>query len=86
MFVFNLFGPALKYRLDVFDRCNPDISDYVIIMTDRKSYPFYKDYHHKYEFFFIDDEDAFQKHAYLTGDYVSKYFLTKKIYLNLDYY
>lgn len=55
MFIFNLFGPALKYRLDVFDYCSPNIKDYVIIMTDKKSYPFYKDYHSKYEFVFIDD-------------------------------
>lgn len=55
MFIFNLFGPALKYRLDVFDHCNPDVSSFVIIMTDKKSYPFYKEYHNKYEFVFIDD-------------------------------
>ena len=75
MFVFNLFGPALKYRLDVFDRCNPDISDYVIIMTDRKSYPFYKDYHHKYEFFFIDDvvrDNISLKYELIPSDFIDE--------------
>ena len=55
MFIFNLFGPVLKYRLEVFDYCNKNIRDYVIIMTDKKSYKHYKDFHDKYEFVFIED-------------------------------
>jgi len=55
MFAFNLFGPALKYRLDVFDHCSGKTSDYVMILTDKESYKFYKDYHHKYKFVFVED-------------------------------
>lgn len=55
MFAFNIYGPALKYRLDImYDAC-PNVADKILIMTDKKSYPFYKDYHNIYEFVMVED-------------------------------
>lgn len=48
-------GPISKYRLDVFTEASPDVKDYFIFFTNRASYNYYKDYHDKLDFVFIDD-------------------------------
>lgn len=54
-FVVHFSGPISKYRLDLFMDSSPDIKDHVIFFTNKDSYLYYKEYHNKLEFVFIDD-------------------------------
>lgn len=66
MFAMNVFGPALKYRLDLLKHASHDIKDKIVILTDRVSFDkFYCESHHDYNFIFVED-------------YMSKYELSVK--------
>lgn len=66
MIALNVFGPALKYRLDLLKNSSYDVRKYVHILTDKISYEkFYQDFKNDYNFFFIED-------------YMSKFYLSLK--------
>jgi hypothetical protein len=66
MFALNVFGPALKYRLDLLKYSSYDIRHLLVILTDKISYEkFYKEFHDDYTFIFVED-------------YMSKYPLSLK--------
>jgi len=56
MIALNVFGPALKYRLDLLKDSSYNVKDKVHILTDRVSYEkFYSDFHKEYTFVFVED-------------------------------
>ena len=56
MIALNVFGPALKYRLDLLKDSSYDVRDKVHILTDRVSYEkFYYDFHDDYTWVFVED-------------------------------
>lgn len=56
MIIMSVFGPALKYRLDILKYSSYDVREYVHILTDRVSYEnFYQDFHNDYTFVFVED-------------------------------
>lgn len=66
MIALNVFGPALKYRLDLLKYSSYDVRQYVHILTDKISYEkFYQEFHNDYNFVFVED-------------YMSKYELSLK--------
>lgn len=54
-FIMHFSGPISKYRLDLFIEASPNIKDYVVCFTNRASFNYYKEYHNKLDFVFIDD-------------------------------
>jgi hypothetical protein len=66
MIALNVFGPALKYRLDLLKNSSYDVRRYVHILTGKISYEkFYQEFKDDYKFFFVED-------------YMSKYELSLK--------
>ena len=56
MIALNVFGPALKYRLDLLKKSSYNVRDYVHILTDKISYEnFYSEFHNDYTFVFVED-------------------------------
>jgi hypothetical protein len=56
MIALNVFGPALKYRLDLLKDSSPNIKKYIHVLTDKISYEkFYQDFHNDYTFIFVED-------------------------------
>jgi hypothetical protein len=56
MIAINVFGPALRYRLDLLKHTAYEIRDQMVILTDRDSYTrFYGDFHSDYKFVFVED-------------------------------
>lgn len=58
MFITTLTGPFLKYRLDLIRKVAPSVKDYLIIFTDKFSYPFYHEHHDFFNFVFMDEYRA----------------------------
>ena len=54
-FVFQLTGPALKYRLDILAEACPNARHYIVCLTNRDSYDLYKEYHDFFTFVIMDD-------------------------------
>jgi hypothetical protein len=56
MIALNVFGPALKYRLDLLKQSSYDVRSMIHILTDRVSYEkFYTEFHDDYVFLFVED-------------------------------
>lgn len=54
-FVIQVTGPAVKYRLDILAEVCPELRHFLICLTDKKSYDFYKDYHNFFQFVLMDE-------------------------------
>jgi hypothetical protein len=54
-FIIQLTGPFLKYRLDILAEACPESRHFLLCLTNRDSYEFYKEYHDFFQFIIMDD-------------------------------
>jgi hypothetical protein len=54
-FIIQLTGPAVKYRLDILAKVCPEARHFLLCLTNKFSYPLYKEYHDFFTFIIMDD-------------------------------